>query len=351
MNSSRSVAPTELLLLYRRASELVEWKRLAFQMLISRADFLRNGLSFYRWNSMLACYYADLYNFPHQKERIYSGFVAFTCKKTGLSSEEVDRIFSSVDEKISSGDLRAVPEIVVEDTDNALCKRVSCGEIHYEMSLETVRQFKNDRYFTEVFLNYSLLNPESGLFWSIAKEAYAIAGKSNYGIKVLECFASPFNYNLDSFCSAFPSDQLLEYKPGVICYGDFFTYIEKLKAHSGPVRLIVNPPYTDLLINKVAEEVVSYMKLQPGAEFIAMLPDWTPQPGISKLLALEGSVSAHFASKQFNLFDAVHQKSIKPVGMKMLLIINLGGSLGLEDSQDMLSALQKVITVSAARIR
>lgn len=235
------------------------------------------------------------------------------------------------------------------DTSNPQVKLITCGNVRYEISKKTWETFGKDEHFLEVFLNYSFLNPETGLFWSIPTEAYKVASTSGYGIKVLECFASPCNYNLDSFCSAFSADRLLKYPKGTKCYGDFFTYISDLKSHGDPVRLIVNPPYTDRLIDKTSDELVSYMARQNDGEFVAMLPDWTPQEGIQKLLALPGSVAHYFASKQFHLFDAVHQKDIKPVGMKMLIIVNFGHDK--YASQVMLDKLVTTITTYAARLQ
>jgi hypothetical protein len=339
--------PPSLLTLYKRASQRVSWKDFAYRSLCHRSAYA-NALKRYRWSSMLSYYHIDLLNFPDQKEEIYAGLVAFTCMKLGLSTEEVVTVFTSVDKKAPHMIGFQVPRLVADEGSSNLVKLVSCGDVGYEISAQAWDNFKEDKNFREVFLNYSFLSTESGLFWSMPKEAYQIASRSNY-INSLECFACPFNYNLDAFCSAFSADRLLQYPKGVACYGDFFQYIQKLKEHDDPVRLILNPPYTERIINKVADEVVSYLEVKKNGEFIAMLPDWTPQPGIEKLKALKGSVFHHFASREFYLFDAVHQKSIKPVGMKLLIIVNLGRNK--EDSRDMLSDLVDTITKTAARMQ
>jgi hypothetical protein len=297
---------------------------------------------------MIAYYHTDLLNFPDEKENIYAGLVAFTCQKTGLSTEEVERIFANADKKISAEPDSTVPPLKVTDTNDGKVKLISCGHIHYEISSETWRNLGKDHNFLVTFLNYSFLNPESGLFWSIAQEIYNPLSTSSYGLKVLECFASPFNYNINSFCSVFSADAKLKYPEGVLCYGDFFYYIEQLKNHPDPVRLIINPPYTDRVIDAVGEKVASYFATHDNAEFIAMLPDWTPQAGIEKLLALPGSVSHHFAAKEFYLYDSIKQKTIQPVGMKMLLVVNIGSDT--TDSQEKLDELTEIIKKVTARI-
>lgn len=335
--------------LYNSAKFRKEWKDRVHYALVSLIDRFERKFSPYRWNSMLAYYHVDLLNFPEQKEDIYVGLISFTCMKTGLSTEEVEQVFSSVDFKVASVKSKHVPQIIVKETESTQIKLVTCGDIGYKMSTKSWEQFRSDRYFLETFLNYSFLNPESGLFWSIAQEVYSVISKVNYGIKVLECFASPFNYNLDSFCSAFASDRRLTYPKGVTCYGDFFSYIKLLKAHERPVRLIVNPPYTERLINKTAEELKSYMTSQPDGEFVAMLPDWMPQKGIETLLALEGSVFRRFAPKEFYLYDAIHQKAFKPIGMKIIIIVNLGGG-DVEAGQELLDELTKQLKTMSARL-
>lgn len=335
-------------LVLRRANERALWSTYAYQGLYTRMIMERRYLSRYRWDSMMAYYHTDLLNFPEKKEDIYAGLVQFTCKKTGLSTEEVHSLFSRLDQKVVTDKISNIAKLEVADTSDPQVKLVSCGDIAYEISRETWTAFGKDKNFLEVFLSYSFLNPDTGLFWSMAKEAYKISGSADYGIKVLECFASPFNYNLNSFCSVFAVDRLLTYPSGVTCYGDFFDYIKKLKTHTDPVRLVVNPPYTDRIIDKVGDELVSYMEAQPDGELIAMLPDWTPQAGIEKLKAIQGSVWHYFASKEFHLFDSVHQETIRPRGMKLLIIVNFGHDS--KASQDMLSRLVDAIKTSAAPI-
>lgn len=333
--------------LYNSAKNRRDWKDLVYKTLFrSRVNDGTSGpvkgFNRYKWGTMVAYYHADLINFQKEKESIYAGLVSFTCLKTGLSTEEVQAVFSRAEKTIAVDSETQIPAIVASDTDDLLVKRVSCGTISYEMSKETWDSLGSDEGFLVTFLNYSFLNPESGLFWSISKEVYESLEKSSFGLQVLECFASPFNYNLKSFCSVFSADMNLDYPDGVTCYGDFFKYINKLIKHPDPVRLVVNPPYTDRIINLTAEKVIEYMNVHEGGEFIAMLPDWTPQEGIESLLELKGSVSRKFAPNEFNLYDPVHQKTIKPVGMKMILIVNLAHDE--IESKEKLDELSEIIT-------
>lgn len=337
--------------LYQKAKNSQQWKNLVYKKLeetASNAVSSHPRLNKYRWDAMIAYYHVDMLNFPNLYKQIYAGLVNFTCTKTGLSTEEVQKIFVSSENKIALDDEKVVPPLLVSDTKDSQVKRVSCGSISYKISAKTWDNLHNDPLFLTTFLNYSFLNPESGLFWSIAREVYDALQNSAVGMHVLECFASPFNYNLKSFCSAFRDDAGLKYPPGVRCYGDFFSYIEALKTdYVDPVRLIVNPPYTDRLIDLVAEKVISYLQVQPNAEFIAMLPDWTPQEGITRLETLPGSVSYRFAPQEFYLYDSIHQKAIKPPGMRILIIVNLGGDL--EASTEKLEELKQIITQTALR--
>jgi hypothetical protein len=333
--------------LYNAAKNRREWKNLAFKTLLRSLDSTEDGrrqpsgFKRYKWDSMIAYYHADLVNFQREKENVYAGLVNFTCLKTGLSTEEVQAIFSRTENQVADGGEKKVPALVAEDTDDPFVMRISCGSVSYDISKETWETFGTDKGFLTTFLNYSFLNPESGLFWSISRDVYEALERSA-GIQVLECFASPFNYNLKSFCSVFSGDRLLKYPEGVRCYGDFFKYINKLIEHPDPVRLVVNPPYTDRTIDLTSDKLVEYMTAHENGEFVAMLPDWTPQRGIEQLLEIKGSVSRRFAPNEFNLYDPVRQKTIKPVGMKMILIVNLGHDE--RESQEKLEELSEIIT-------
>jgi hypothetical protein len=334
--------------LYNSAKDRQEWKNHVYLVIVNKINSFDRKFSRYRWNMMLAYYHVDLLNFPEEKDDIYAGLIAFTCVKTGLSTEEVERIFSLADSKLSK-EVDVAPQLFAKDTDSAYAKLVTCGTVSYEISTESWKAFNSNPHFKDTFLRYSFLNPESGLFWSIPTELYDIVSNVKYGIGVLECFASPFNYNLKAFCSAFPSDLRLDYPKGVTCYGDFFAYIQDLKTHKDPVRLIVNPPYTERMIDRTAEELSSYMQQHSDGEFIAMLPDWIPQKGIQTLVEMKGSVSRYFASREFYLYDAIHQKTIKPVGMKILIIVNLGGDV--EESRELLDELTETIERVSARLQ
>lgn len=300
------------------------WAENCFKRL--KAESSRHGganITTYSWDRKLSFYYLEIFNFPQDQEALFASFVASTAKAFGLAVETVVDIVADSKKKSDLQETE-IPPLIMERMDGGKVTRVSCGRyISYDISTRSLNQLRNDPLFVETFINYSLLNPNAGSFWSLGPMMYHVLAEAENGITSIECFASPFNYNLKAFCSAFSSDRKLTYEEGVRCYGDFFSYIKLLQKHETPVRLICNPPYTDRLLDAMAEQVVTYMDTHEEGEFIAILPDWTTQPGISSLRALKGSVTHAFGPNEFKFWDPI-EETVLPANFKIIAIVNLG---------------------------
>ena len=318
------------------------WADNCFKKLKAESSRAGNpNVTTYSWDRKLSFYYLEIFNFPDAQEELFASFVLSTVRAFGLSAETVIEIISDSKRK---SDLEAteLPPLSVERASNGKSSRVSCGPyIGYSIPNHMLDQLRDDPMFLETFINYSLLNPNTGSFWSLGPEMYRVLQESKNKITSIECFASPFNFNLKAFCSAFSSDRKLKYEEGVRCYGDFFSYIKLLQKHEPPVRLICNPPYTDRIIDAVAEQIVTYMESHPLGEFIAILPDWTEQPGISSLRALKGSVAHSFAQNEFRFWDPI-EGAVLPASFKVIAVINLG-----HDEKKSQAMLQSILDLLA----
>lgn len=128
---------------------------------------------------------------------------------------------------------------------------------------------------------YNFLMPELGFFWSIHPEAYqAITRLTNSNtVKVIEGFASPLNYNLENYCSVYRRDKLL---------GSLGTFQEVIQKEVTPehksIRWIINPAYTEYLIDIVHRSIIQRMKEYPEDEFFILLPAWSRLPIIEWLV-------------------------------------------------------------------
>lgn len=319
------------------------WAENCFKRL--KAESRRHGnanITTYSWDRKLSFYYLEIFNFPHDQEALFASFVASTAKAFGLAVEAVVDIVADSKRKSDLGETE-IPPLIVEKANGGRVSSVSCGPyISYDISTRSLNQLRDDPLFLETFINYSLLNPNAGSFWSLGPAMYRVLEATENNITSIECFASPFNYNLKVFCSAFSSDRKLTYEDGVRCYGDFFSYIKLLQQHETPVRLICNPPYTDRLLDAMAEQVVTYMELHPNGEFISILPDWTTQPGISSLAALKGSVTHSFGPNEFKFWNPIEEE-VLPASFKIIAIVNLG-----HDESRSQVKLEEIIATSSA---
>lgn len=300
------------------------WGSTCFKKLRHESSRVNNtNVTAYSWDRKLSFYYIELFNFPDDKEALFAAFVSSTAKAFGLSVETVVEIIGDSHRK-SDVNEDEIPPLFIETSPSSRVSRVSCGKyISYEISTRSLNQLRDDPHFLETFINYSSLNPNAGSFWSLGPALYQVLEASEKNITSVECFASPFNYNLKAFCSAFASDRRLDYGEDVRCYGDFFSYIKRLQNHSDPVRLICNPPYTDRIIDAMAAQVVAYMQNHPLGEFISILPDWTDQPGIVSLASLQGSVTHSFGPNEFNFWDPI-EDSVLPANFKIIAVVNIG---------------------------
>lgn len=320
------------------------WGANCFKKLKQQAN--RHGtpnITEYSWNRKISCYYVELFNFPHDKEELFASFVSSTAKAFGLSIEKVVEIVNDSNDK-SNSEEKELPKLAIQFDKAAKSSLVSCGEyISYKIPNKLLNKIGNDPHFLETFINYYSLNPSSGSFWSLGLKTYEVLQSSDKGIISLECFASPFNYNIKSFCSAFSSDRKLDYDDDTKCYGDFFSYINILQSYKHPVRLILNPPYTDRIIDAMASKVVDYMAEHADGEFIAVLPDWTDQPGMVSLMNIEGSVSQSFGSGTFKLWNPIEETNFA-ANFKMIAIVNIRHDS--KQSEEKLKRLVEVATIS-----
>lgn len=324
MSVSQEVAKENLISLYINAVDINNWISRTYNLLSSKS---KKKLRRASWLAVVANYFADVINFPKDEDSIYAGLVKFICKSTQLSTDQVSDIFNRT--AVYEPSSETVPKIFIADG------HVSIGQLRYSVPSKMIN--RRDDKFIATLLRYSPLNTETGYFLSIEPRLYDVLSKSP--IRTLECFASPFNYNLKNFCSVFPEDMDMEYPEDVRCYGNFFSYIDLLKKEKEPCRLIVNPPYTDRILNKVGEKIVEYFEVHPKAELFCVLPDWTPQPGIEAIMNIKGSVSTHYSLAEtsddvFTMYSFSQNRSIHMKEKRLIVISNF--QMDTSKSQDVL---------------
>ena len=93
----------------------------------------------------------------------------------------------------------------------------------------------------------------------------------------------------------------------------------------------------------MASKVVDYMAEHADGEFIAVLPDWTDQPGMVSLMNIEGSVSQSFGSGTFKLWNPIEETNFA-ANFKMIAIVNIRHDS--KQSEEKLKRLVEVATIS-----
>jgi hypothetical protein len=110
---------------------------------------------------------------------------------------------------------------------------------------------------------YNILGFKTGQFWGLDPKFYEIIN-TNYK-NPMECFASPFNNNLKNYYSPIPSlDKHFGSK------GNFFKKFKKAKNDC----FVMNPPFVEVIINKVLRMSLVKLKKYPEITTIYYLPNW-----------------------------------------------------------------------------
>lgn len=120
---------------------------------------------------------------------------------------------------------------------------------------------------------------------------------------IVEGFASPFNHNIDEYCSLFLEDK----KCGSL--GNFFTVMRTHKPPR-PTVWICNPPFVLRIINKMEKAVKTRLVQYSDDIFFFMLPSWSGVP-IYEYLE-EYGVLEELEPDKYAVYDHSRSKYIRP---------------------------------------
>lgn len=172
-------------------------------------------------------------------------------------------------------------------------------------------------HFTE---RYAFMMPDLGFFWSIHPDAYQIVNTlpidhpaSINTHKIIEGFASPLNYNLPNWCSVYQRDKL---------FGSMGTFQEVIRDEVTPpnksIRWIVNPAYTEFIIDVAHREIIKRMEAYPEDEFLLLLPGWPHLPIVEWLV--KTGECWYMEGGAYRVYDHVADEDVNvPVGVNMLI--------------------------------
>lgn len=203
----------------------------------------------------------------------------------------------------------------MNNTAKLVVKYSDWDEVDVVIPTEKVEKFLRENSsdeIAELIGRYNFLCPTSGYFWSIHPEVYKMfevedcPDTANPLIEVIEGFSSPYNNNLAKYCSLYSEDEAF----GSV--GNFFGQIRDRgeQGESGYRRWIINPPYTNYVIDRMYEAISVRMGRFPNDEFYFMLP-WWPQLRLITNIKTRG-IGHHFACKSYRIFDHLEGTEISP---------------------------------------
>jgi hypothetical protein len=160
---------------------------------------------------------------------------------------------------------------------------------------------------------YIIVGFDTGQFWGLHPDFYNYI-KKNYK-KTIECFASPFNNNLnDYFSLIYPIDKYYGSK------GDFFENFLKVKYDI----YIINPPFVESIINKVLLLIEEKLESQESVQIFTYIPQWDDLilPWYNKMSKTYYLKIFKLESDNTMLFDYINNKSIKDTFGTYIICIN-----------------------------
>ena len=363
---------------YRSVRALKEWLKLTRRKINEEQKHIPGSiiLPHSKWEKYTCYYFIETLNFPELQNEVRDHLIDMTAANTAIPKDIIRSCFNSArveslkmydlgtpkleivphsipvrrrsEPKRSSRTLLIPNETLKElsspvptlqlsdiDADKAQMTKLKIGHLHFEVPTRiferltikaeqaTTNNAERDDLIIRLFLRYNPLGPGTGFFWSMDNRVYKFLEENNGGRSVIEGFASPFNHNLDNFCSAFNEDMKFGSR------GSFFDYISALDI---PVKMIANPPYTLNVLNKAADVCIDYIERVPGSECIMMYPDWRDSEGIKKLMNHPKCQYKIFKNQEYTVHDYSQDKVIMtPMSLIFFIISSGTPSVSIDD--------------------
>ncbi len=298
--------------LYNHISSNMIWKKNIYNRLVKISN---KKIKQYKFDKAFSCYYIDTLNFPDNHDDIMDDFKHKLQRYSNLQINSINEIIRFSFMKILS-DGPITIEIKYINDQQIL---ISVGRIkqYFDKSLiEKLLYQCSPKLVINLILRYSLLDTKTGYFWSINKYVYDHI-KNSSNLETIECFASPFNNNIDNYCSVFNLDSSFGSKV------NFFRYIKNLNE---PKQLVINPPFTELMISKSIRVSYNYfirMRVH-GAKCIFMLPYWNDLADIQFLLNNEYSNVIVMNTSEYTINNySINNKIIAPMPVYLITLGNV----------------------------
>lgn len=308
-------------------SNVIGWCKYVYRELVKDND---EHLNYRKWMKVISRYYIDILNVDRnngiEKAKIYLDLINQTSSKLSRIPDDVTVMF--------------------KEAKNVTYPLLDINDIMNSVPLSMANDLINKAGMTEyisLVLRYHILSLTEGLFLSIDPDLYECLRRST-GLPILECYASPFNYNIQAHCSLFQEDKVFG------CFTRFDKFVDKINY---PCRLCVNPPFTPRAIEVCIDKLISYMNRYNG-EFVALIPIMYNYPPLEKILYYGNTQHVMLLAKTYTLYSFFSGKDIV-TPMQLYLLVNVGGSkktsrLFLEEIQSRLQMKANAVLNTRAEV-
>ena len=267
----------------------------------------------------------------------------------GPTHEELVKMIAGLTPQ-TSGSIQHSTKIVFQISENSDpgYYDVSVGDLLFKLRKSLVNSMSsiNDQVrlnFAFLLIRYYPLGISGSFFWSINRHMITefLRLLTPQGIPFLECFASPFNHNIENYCSPFAEDSLYGSK------GNFFSYMEDLKkAGTKKIFFIYNPPYTRDIVDRSAELIRDFIIENPECMLISMLPTLMKCDGIKILSQIPNSCSEIFARNTYLLYNFATGDYFGPP-MEVTITVYPGSVM---TGEEMMASVKKTIISQGLRL-
>jgi hypothetical protein len=175
--------------------------------------------------------------------------------------------------------------------------------------IHNINNKKKEKY---LFFFYIIVGFDTGQFWGLHPSIYNYIN-TNY-TNCIECFASPFNNNIDKYYSLlYPIDKYYGSQ------GDFFDNFLKNQYNV----YVINPPFIDTIILKVFDMIEEKLK-HNHIQIFLYIPQWDDIfiPWFNKISNKYYTVSCKLNKNDSIVYDYIADKPIKATFGTYFIYIN-----------------------------
>lgn len=325
--------------LYVNVKKIAIWKKFCYDLICKEINLCENAteLKPNQFSKLINKYYVDIINFEDERPEIFKELIWKIGGKTNLDDDVINNV---IDEAHTLTNKSKVEPPVTKKWIEGKNVRISISGICASIPIKVANRllkFGKEQFYN-LCLRYNVLGPSDGLFLSIDRDVYQYMSDSS-NLQVVEGYASPFNNNLEKYCSVYPED---------LIYGSLGTYKSFINELDTPVRLVLNPPYTNRMIDECINLLLDYMAKYQG-EFLMMLPFMNDYEPINRLLEFPGTKCRVIDGNTYTIHDHSRDTAIiAPMNLILVANIRLGEN---NVSQECVDDIAQFLSLKAINLK